>query len=607
MTHPESGTFPSPASTQSAATTTTASTPKNYHQQQHDCEVYWDDHQQHNRIIHRVKQPHSNSKRNSALAGIPSPSKPASDRGEPKQEIEGLHLHEQNHKALRYNKRRKSRPQTDAEHHEPNPPLASTSAPQPPLLPKQKAWQELATRLSTRRKRESSSSSSNLPEPTSHALDSPQTRPTTPGTPKSNLSELKLHNGSNQNPARRVSASSSSIATPHAPHLARPPAANPSHPRAFTSNQSSLPPKIASKSRKPATGPLPNDLTANNTYSTKPVTNHPNCDSLRPPRAHSLGKSKAEDRPCAAIPEEEETRTEQERRAPTREEKAGEACDPWEVEEDDEFGSQLLELADLVEKEQRMSQELAAQQPSKIHCTTASVTPQPAPWKLVEHKKKTPASLLGPGKAAPTPATRPLPLMPAKSSNIVTIPHNKNLNPPQAAAAAAAAAPNGLSKQSAIIYKTGMVSKAGIATTKLNTVPSKAVGARSGAIGGGNTGPPRLAEAAATGRKSGVRVLYQPPGGATTTKPTDAAPLLARTPSHQTAAQQTRSSYSDALLRKSSAVRVLPQNPLLLPVAPPARKPPPTVVVPPHTQNLDLDSLFSGIDGSDLDWDPDDQ
>jgi hypothetical protein len=80
-----------------------------------------------NRLIDRVKQPHSNSERSSTLAGIPLPSKPASERGL-KVKIERLNLileHENNHRALRQNKRSKSGPQTEEEHQEPNPPLAS--------------------------------------------------------------------------------------------------------------------------------------------------------------------------------------------------------------------------------------------------------------------------------------------------------------------------------------------------------------------------------------------------------------------------------------------------------------------------------------------------
>jgi hypothetical protein len=242
-------TIPS-ASTSSTHSTTTATVTPNNDEDDDGGLVYWEDHQQQNKLIDQVivnqhntsPEPNSHShsstiqtnqinKRNSTLAGIPSPSKPTTSarREQP--------THQNNQKALRQTKRRKNRAaQTHSADHQPEKiTKPSTKPPQPPLLPKQRAWQELASRL---KRRELNSIS-----------ETTQTRSTTLNPTEQSLSKV-------DSLPRRVFPSSSGLA----PNL---------------ENRSHQPPQPQTSSTKPALKPILRS-SSNAAHQNGPLQNNPN-------------------------------------------------------------------------------------------------------------------------------------------------------------------------------------------------------------------------------------------------------------------------------------------------------------------------------------------
>ncbi|WAQ90655.1 hypothetical protein PtA15_13A54 [Puccinia triticina] len=270
--------------------------------------VYWDER----------SQP-AIPKRTAALAGIPSPSKPATHHSPL---VDSLNL--QTNKPLRFSKRRKSR--TDHE------PQENRAPAEPPLIPKKKAWAELTSRL----KRRELDAAENTADP---HID-PKTNPAADSLPP------------------RVGAPSNAPDPQHQP--------NP-----LPNEPPQLPPQTT-----------PNGESI-------PTRNHPNVprQPSAPIREAEEDASSHKPGPAPTLKNDDEGKMKEQN-----------GCEPWEEDEDPDFGSQLLLLAERVEQGQKASQETVK---TILAPTTATNT-----WKTVDHKKK---PLPAPSKPPLThPHPRPL-------------------------------------------------------------------------------------------------------------------------------------------------------------------------------------------------------
>ncbi|OAV93314.1 hypothetical protein PTTG_00918 [Puccinia triticina 1-1 BBBD Race 1] len=467
--------------------------------------VYWDER----------SQP-AIPKRTAALAGIPSPSKPATHHSPL---VDSLNL--QTNKPLRFSKRRKSR--TDHE------PQENRAPAEPPLIPKKKAWAELTSRL----KRRELDAAENTADP---HID-PKTNPAADSLPP------------------RVGAPSNAPDPQHQP--------NP-----LPNEPPQLPPQTT-----------PNGESI-------PTRNHPNVprQPSAPIREAEEDASSHKPGPAPTLKNDDEGKMKEQN-----------GCEPWEEDEDPDFGSQLLLLAERVEQGQKASQETVVpsdrnlESPATTTATTTTTTttsdhssakktilaPTTATntWKTVDHKKK---PLPAPSKPPLThPHPRPLApktAVPTKTVSKTTVGSRTMMGKqPQPAAPGASRSP--------IIYRTALVSKAALPTHVQHPIPM--------AIKSGAGKPKTVGDGRWSVGGGGAKLADQ---GQATARPESAAP---------------KPSYSDALLNRPTrrpAVRIDPHK---LSGPPPSAKDLP--LIPARHPDLDLDSLFCGIQGDDLDWDPDDQ
>ncbi|KAA1085338.1 hypothetical protein PGT21_003802 [Puccinia graminis f. sp. tritici] len=560
--------------------------------------VYWEDHQQQNKkLIEQVNSPensHSNSnkinKRNSTLAGIPSPSKPTttSARTELLQPT-----HQNNQKALRQTKRRKNRAALTHSDHEP--PKITKPSTKPPLLPKQMAWQELASRLK-RRELDSISETPQTRSTTNQSLS--KTHPTRvfPSSSSSSVIAPNLENRSHQPTLPQTSATKPALksilrSSSNATHQKGPLQNNP-NPKSTVTIVSEDSPSCQDDSSRLNNQP---QMRNQSTKPCQPIREVPGCVSKQKPSVPAGISAKK------SIPADSKTNAAQSGGG------GGGGCEPWELEEDDdEFGSQLLELADLVEKEQKMSQEIAlpsdrnrgrstTRLSSSKTCIASHSNTTTPPWKTVDNsRKRAPASIRGTA-LPPAPTTNINQLLPPKS-NIITNQQQQNDRTVKRAQ------PVVLKQKSPIIYKTAMVSKASMPPTSVHPNPVE-------------------------GRRKNLGVVGTPKQVGP--KPADEGLSANNRPSslHNPAQKLT---YSDALIRPRrlqipldpthSALRIRPllHNPspthlIHHPLPPPAIKSAvsssssSSAAATAVHKTLDLESLFCGIQGDDLDWDPNDQ
>ncbi|KAH9445052.1 hypothetical protein H4Q26_013569 [Puccinia striiformis f. sp. tritici PST-130] len=394
-------------SNSNSTTTTTTITEQNHN---NNCLVYWDDQEQ---IIKKLGRNTNNQKRNSSTAGIPSPTKST---------ITSLKLlNNNNHtsNSLRFSKRTKNLKSISSKDQ-----LLTTST--VPLLPKKKAWEQLAHKLSNR------------------TIDQHLTAQTTP--------RVSDHN---------------------------------------------------SKSNITCSPSTPNTSILINPKNLK---------------ATEKAKEKAKE-------DEEEV-----------------IIDPWEIGDDDEFGSQLLELADLVEKEQNSNCNNSI---SKKEDAQTTAKGKETAWKLVELKKGPTPPPIGLQQKQPTR------LAPSKAGS-----SKQDRNVVQL-------------KQSPIIYKS--VSKVGVPCLTTTT-----------------TGTNNYSKKTDTQK---INNHWS----------TITAPTIARnTTASKISNHGSKISYSEIVKNPSKPIKPTSINPCLKNTNEKKNTDQKEVI------NLDLGDLFNGIDGNDLDWDPDD-
>ncbi|EFP85094.1 uncharacterized protein PGTG_11263 [Puccinia graminis f. sp. tritici CRL 75-36-700-3] len=558
--------------------------------------VYWEDHQQQNKkLIEQVKSPESNSnssqtnKRNSTLAGIPSPSKPTttSARTELLQPT-----HQNNQKALRQTKRRKNRAALTHSDHEPQ--KITKPSTKPPLLPKQMAWQELASRLK-RRELDSISETPQTRSTTNQSLSKIDSLPKRVFPSSSSLIAPNLENRSHQPTLPQTSSTKPALksilrSSSNATHQKAPLQNNP-NPKSTVTIVSKDSPSCQDDSSGLTNQP---QMRNQSTKPCEPTREVPGCVSKQKPSVPA-GIS-----PKKSIPADSKMHAAQ---------SGGGGCEPWELEEDDdEFGSQLLELADLVEKEQKMSQEIALpsdrnreRSTTRLSSSKTCIAPHSntttPPWKTVDNsRKRAPASIRG-AALPPAPTTNINQLLPPKS-NIITNQQQQQQND----RTVKRAQPVVLKQKSPIIYKTAMVSKASMPPTSVHPNPVEGRRKNLGVVGTPKQVGPKPAD-------QGLSINNNRPSSL-----------------HNPAQKLT---YSDALIRPRRLQLPLDPTHSALRIRPLLHNPsPPTLIhhpLPPLAKKsavssssshatatavdktLDLESLFCGIQGDDLDWDPNDQ